>query len=426
MLNQNVSAQGGKISRKSRWTARGSRLRYPGILLALALVFSQSAPLVSGEDLRATAFMRQVSPATNDIYSLNYSQAEKRLVELKQKYPEHPSPPLDLASVIWLRELFRRHQLDLRVFLSPSSLTKKTDETMPDQQRQAFLGYIKDSQRISRDILSQDPKNLDARYFLGASYGVLASFSITVDHSLSEAFKYGKLAYKYEEEIIQEDPKYYDAYMIVGVYEYVAGSLPWYLKWVAAVAGFEGSKERGLKYLNLAATRGRYSSDDAQVVLMVLNVRDSKYESALKLASALYRQFPENYIFQINEAQILDKMGKSAAATKIYFDVLKKAQMGVANFVKLPLTLYRYELAERLFGLGRLADARSLFEGTLADSQASPQQKAFSHLRLGQILDVENRRTAAVKQYHHVLGMENFDNSRELARRYLDAPYRER
>ena len=44
-------------------------------------------------------------------------------------------------------------------------------------------------------------------------------------------------AYQYHSDLLKLDPAYVDAYLVVGVNNYVVGSLPWYIKALATLTG---------------------------------------------------------------------------------------------------------------------------------------------------------------------------------------------
>ena len=137
---------------------------------------------------------------------------------------------------------------------------------MPAEDRNAFFRYIAESQASCLAILKQEPGNRDARYFLGATHGALAAFALTIDHDKREAFRQGKKAYQYHLEIVEEQPDYYDAYVTIGLYEYIVANLPWYMKWIAQIAGYRGTEERAFKYLRLSATKSQFVSVNARTV----------------------------------------------------------------------------------------------------------------------------------------------------------------
>ncbi len=396
------------------------------LLVLSAVVMILATSTFSMENLRTPQFMAKVRPAFVALYNLNYDHGSEILLKLEKEYPEHPAPPLYLGTVIWLKQLFERHELNLNYFLSPSYFTRKTGETMPEAKKKAFLDYIKKSEDLSREILKKQPKDLDALFFLGAAYGVRASFEITVDHRVSSALSYGKQAYKYEDEVVRKDPKYYDAYLTVGMYQYIVGSLPWYIKFIANLIGYHGSKEQGFRDLELAAEKGEYSADDAKVLLMVLYVREQDYQKALSNARTLADRFTENYIFQINQAQILEKMGHTEKAIEKYLAVQKKAQEGVPNYSKIPLGIYYYQLGDKFLQLNHLDLAKKELQDCIQSQQADEDYRAWAHLRLGQLYDLQGKRSEAVQQYKTVEGMKDYNNSHKVAREYLKHPYQRR
>jgi len=85
-----------------------------------------------------------------------------------------------------------------------------TARQMPTEERNAFFRYIEESQAACQAILKQQPRNRDARYFLGSAYGALAAFAVTIDHDKREAFKQGRQAYQQHLQIVQEQPDYFE------------------------------------------------------------------------------------------------------------------------------------------------------------------------------------------------------------------------
>jgi hypothetical protein len=399
-------------------------VKYFGSLLLLAnLIVSTLLAGGASEDLRNPAFMAEARKGFEQIYNLDYQEAFRTFSDLKTRNPSHPAPPLYLASVIWLQELFDRNELDLDNFIAPGYFTQPSTRKMAPGDRKAFLDNMADCQRLSTEILKKDPKNADARYFLGNMYGVLGAFAITIDHSYSEAFSNGKKAYKYHSELIAEKPDFYDAYMTVGLYEYVVDNLPWYIKWIAVIVGYRGNQERGFRYLALAADKGTYAADDARVLEMVLDVREKRFADALGNVQTLRAKYPKNFILHLNEAQILEKMGRNDQAAAAYRDVLRLATLKKPNYQKIPLATFRVTAAKKLLHLQDFASALTQFQ-TALDDPATPQgEKSLAHLGAGQALDRLGRRGEALQQYQAVLKLPNLDHTHSWAREFLSRPY---
>lgn len=375
-------------------------------------------------DLRAPEFMARAEEGFAHIRNLDYDEAEQTFSRLEVQYPAHPAPPLYRATVVWLRELFERAELDLDRFVSPAYFTRTPQRPMDPGRRQAFERFIQECQARAHAVLDGSAGHADARYFLSASYGLQAAFTFTIDRSALQALKHGKAAYREQRALVDEHPEYYDAYVGVGLYEYVVASLPWYVKWLAALTGHHGSKERGMGYLRLATEKGRYVADDARVLLMVIFVRERRYEEALAVAQGLGAKFPRNYLFRLNQAQILERANRTDQAAHIYSEVVALAEAGRPHYDKIPLATFRYAIGKRLMELGDLPGALRQFERSVQDSGTPERERALAHLRAGQILDLRGQRDAATTHYHEVLRLRDVEGSHRAARRFLTRPYR--
>lgn len=367
--------------------------------------------------------MSEARKGFEQIYNLDYQDALRTFSDLQSRNPEHPAPPLYLASVIWLQELFDRNDLDLDNFIAPGYFTQPSSRKMGPEARKAFFDHLSECEKLCNAVLKNDPKNPDAQYFLGAMYGVMGAFAITIDHSYSDAFSKGKKAYKYHLDLIQQRPDFYDAYMSVGLYEYLVDNLPWYIKWIAVIVGYRGSKERGFEYLNRAAEKGVYSADDARVLQMVLYVREKRFADALANVRTLHAKYPKNFILHLNQAQVLEKMGKKDQAAAEYRDVLRLAEMKRPNYQKIPLASFRVTAAKRLLRLDDFASALGQFQTALKQPNTPQEEKIEAHLGAGQALDRLGRRDDAVRQYQAVLKLPDLHDSHSQARDLLSHPY---
>jgi len=388
------------------------------------LLSSFTLSTLPAQNLREPVFMNRANPGFEDIYNLDYERAEQLFVKLKQEYPLHPAPPLYLGTIAWLRELFRRQDLDLDLFLSPSFFTKATNQVMPPDQRNMFTDNLDQCRALAQRVLDSNPQNQDAMYFLGAANGIQASFSITIDRSLRKAFSFGNKAYEYERRLFRINPGYYDAYMTLGMYEYIVGSIPWYLKFLAVIAGYHGTKDQGFKYIDLAVAKGEYVKTDAKILQMVLRTYENRPKEALRDAQELHRDYPRNFIFQINIGQILEKLNQSDKAVAEYLEVVRQAEEGKPNYGMLGLATFRYTLGNKLFRIGRLAAAEDQFRKSIANSATPERERILSQLRLGQVLDLQGKRSEALEHYQAALKLKDYDGGQEQARKYIQKPYK--
>ena len=392
-------------------------------LFVVAALIGSLAPEAWAQTFRDAEYKAVTDEGVDYIYRLEHDKAIQFFAELGEKRPHHPGPPLAQSFAYWLRELFARQELDLDQFISPGYFTRSPKREMPAAARLAFEKGIVKSQVLARKYLEEHPGDKDARYYLGAAEGAQGAFAFTIDQSYLAALRHGKAAYKYQRALVDEDPEFWDSYLTVGVYEYTLGNIPWYLKWITFIAGYRGSEARGFEYLVTAADKAKFVFNEARVLLMILYVREEYYEYALRVAKDLHRRYPENFLLHLNRAQILERLGEREQAIETYLEVVRLAEEGKRNYQKVPLGTFRYTAGARLVELGARERALALFLEATQDPGTPEREKALSHLRAGEMLDLLGKRAEAVSQYQVVRELSEFEDSHEFASKYLDSPY---
>ena len=94
-----------------------------------------------------------------------------------------------------------------------------------------------------------------------------------------------------DEKVLRLDPKYIDAKLVVGVHQYVTGSLPFGLKIIAGAAGISGSKPKGIQDLRDAGGQGVITSVEARTALGLFLRREAKYGDAIAVTRTLTDEF---------------------------------------------------------------------------------------------------------------------------------------
>ncbi len=382
----------------------------------LTLGVSSSVP---ADDLRSEDYAARTRVGLDHLYRLEYREATLFFRQLSERFPEHPGPPLSMAMSIWLEELFERQELDLDGFISPGYFARPANEEMDPGKREIFFDGIERSRSLAEQWLASHPGASDARYYLGACEAALGVFAFTIDRSYRAALSHGKTAYEIQKAVIEDEPDFGDSYLTVGTYEYIVGNLPWYIKWIAALAGYRGSEKRGFEFLTRAAEEGLLVQSDARVLLMVLYMREAEYDYALQMARQLHARYPENFIFHLNRAQILERLGRRDDAVETFVEVVERAQAGVPNYQKLDIARLRYSLGERFLALHARERALEQFEAAAADGDTPIRDRAYSNLRAGEILEGLGRYDEARTHYLHVRSMKDFDDSHRSASRRL-------
>jgi hypothetical protein len=106
------------------------------------------------------------------------------------------------------------------------------------------------------------------------------------------------------EQLVAIDPSCYDAYLAVGVENYLLGlnSVP--VRWILRLSGAQTDKAEGVKHLRMTAEKGRYLGPFARLLLAVAALRDNDRASARALLAGLSQEFPRNHLYSEELAKI--------------------------------------------------------------------------------------------------------------------------
>jgi tetratricopeptide (TPR) repeat protein len=126
---------------------------------------------------------------------------------------------------------------------------------------------------------------------------------------------------------VQMDPSLADAYLGLGVYDYLMGTLPIAEKIIEYVIALPaGSRETGLEQLRRAAKEGELTSGEAKFYLAKNLSRTSEgaYAQSLALFEELARDYPNNQLWPLVAASLKYRMGLRTQSDALYRAVLER------------------------------------------------------------------------------------------------------
>jgi tetratricopeptide repeat protein len=260
--------------------------------------------------------------------NLDYDEAEKRL----RTYLEIQSdglPALNLLStVILYREMFRRGLLESQLYGNKGEIFKPKPEPLSAEFQQSLLATLERAQAAAEGRLKNDPKDKDALYWAGVAHGTRATFEFALRRAWVAALHQAKDATRYHRDLAKLDPSYVDAQLIVGINEYVVGSLPWYIKALAALAGAHGDRIGGLAKVQRVAESGNFAREDARFMLDVLYQREKRFQDALAIVEPMAQQYPRNFLLRMELASLYRELKDSRKAAEVYDRLAAKYQAG--------------------------------------------------------------------------------------------------
>lgn len=136
----------------------------------------------------------------------------------------------------------------------------------PEAQQKAVdaLQYVIDGESQK---LQADPEQPQRQLSLGIAEALVARIYMK-QKKWFKAYRYGRRARDGLRELIAQHPEREDAYLVLGLYEYHAGTVPSIWKWAAAMLDFSGDAQLGIQYLERAIQNAPIVAPEAARVLL--------------------------------------------------------------------------------------------------------------------------------------------------------------
>ncbi|MFL6212376.1 MAG: tetratricopeptide repeat protein [Blastocatellia bacterium] len=373
----------------------------------------------SGASANLAEFDRIRQEGNDALYNMDYAAARERYTQMTRLAPDHPAGYVYLANNLWLELLNQSRRLTTSTYTGGSFYEQDKDEDKVDPKRdREFSDLIKQAIAATQARLRSNPKDAEALYYQASAYGLRAGYDTTVKRSFVRAMGDANDSITIQKKVLKADPEYVDAYMSIGLYEYVIDSLPFGWRMLARVAGLKGSKSKGIEHLELVTQKGKYAADDARVLLIGLYTKEGKPERALDLISQLAAKYPRNYLFGIERATMLCRMDRTEEGSRVYADLLKDTRIAAQA-----TDLIDYQWGESLAARGEHATAVERFNAVAHWPKSDEGLISMAHLRAGQSLDALGKRDEAVAEYQTVLKRGNVYDSHKQATQYVKKPY---
>ena len=359
------------------------------------------------------------------LYNIDYAMARTKFEEIRRLQPQHPAGDIYLATTIWLEHLNKSRRLQTGLYSDDSSFyagaenakeDNEGDEVDPTVDR-SFRDRMASAKTKALTLVARNKNDADAQYFLGAYYGVMAGYEASVARKFFAAMRNGSRSVDAHEKVLKLKPDYYDAYLSVGMYDYIVGNLPFMYKALAAIAGVHGNKNRGIERLQTIIAKDSATADDARVMLLAIYKNEKRYEEALALLQQLNGKYPASYLLRLETASTLVTLKKTKDAYAAFDALLKDPSAAPA------IDLVHYQYAEALAADSQHKAAAEQFLAASKANGAEASLATMAVLRAAQVYDQGGQRTEAVAQYKAVLARPNVYDSREQAERGLKQPF---
>ncbi|MDX6385886.1 MAG: hypothetical protein QOK48_3459 [Blastocatellia bacterium] len=371
------------------------------------------------------------------LFNLDYETARKSFKEMAVAFPKYPAAPQFLADSLWIETLYQTRRLQSSLYGGDDTFYSTSDDKADPAVVTQFRDLTRQARQLAEARLKLYPRDVEALYFMGAIEGLKASFEEAVERRHFAALKDGSDAVDRHREVIKLDPNYHDAEITIGLYDFTVGSLPLPVKLIAGVAGFRGSKKRGLATLERVTKEGNWIRDEARTLLIVLYTREKRFAEAAAYAKELAAKYPRNYLYRLEAADALvsqaaleraaNKSTTTAAENEAFatFDSLLKDK-AVRDTAARAFDLIHFKYGEALMTAGLYDRAAKEFLAAAEVPGAQQGLATMSHLYAARALDLAGKRNDAMSQYRAVLARPNVYDAHDQAQSGLKEAFKKK
>ena len=398
----------------------GNKLRW--LCLGIGVGTIAASAVAAQFDTAALNNNPEVRDAFAAFYDMDYDPALAAFSEVAAQNPDSPIATDYVLDATLFRELNRLDLLDTTFYANDGFLSGKHTVVNDPAFAQQMLTLSDKAIAQAGTLLAKNPKDVDALYARGWARSLEATYLALAERSFPAALRLAVSAKNDNEDVLRIDPNYIDANLVVGTYEYVVGALPLSFRLLIGIAGVTGSKEKGLAMLQLTAQHGVHTSVEARTCMMLFLRREAKYPQAEAIAETLAQEYPHDYLFQLEVANLEKDAGEGPKAIASYEQVLAEAKQP-GYFHNAHLELGYFGLGDTLRGQKNYAQAAQAYRSAAYIPTTSPELKQRCLLAAGKSFDLMHDHTRATESYQEAVNAGAATTQGEEARKLIRKPY---
>jgi len=269
-------------------------MRYSLLILIPALC--AATPVIHPGGFQPTLLDR----GYRQMYDLQFADAHDSFHQWERQHPEDPMGPASDAAAYLFSEFDRLHILQSEFFTHDQHFMtdhKLTPDAALKQQFDAALGR-------TRALCAMAPADAKSQFASILASGLRSNYLALIEKRYASSLNEMKAGRAVAEKLLAADPTFYDAWVAVGVENYMLSVKPAPVRFLLRLSGAETDRATGIAKLKLAAEKGRYLAPFAKLLLGVAAMRDNDMQTAGNILAELAREYPDNPLYRQELARL--------------------------------------------------------------------------------------------------------------------------
>lgn len=262
-------------------------------MLSVGVLLLVSLPGMAAEP----AFLDQ---GYRHMYNLEFEEAHRSFEAWEKLHPEDPMGPVSDAAAYLFSEFDRMQILQSEFFATDQKFLARRSATPDPAVKRKFENALD----RCRQVAERTPRDRNALFSTVLRLGLRADYLALIEKRYLTSLSEMKAGRALAEQLLAGYPDCYDAYLAIGVENYLLSLKPAPVRWLLRLGGAQTDKAAGVANLRLTAEKGRYLLPYARLLLAVAALRDNDRGRARELLDGLAREFPRNPLYARELARI--------------------------------------------------------------------------------------------------------------------------
>jgi tetratricopeptide (TPR) repeat protein len=286
--------------------------------LFLPLFLAAALPLASGvartaapADGAAFQSVPELEAGFRLLYEQKFPEGREIFLAWEKEHPDEPFGHIATAASYLFEEFYRQGVLTSDFFLDDKKLLHGI-KGKPDAKR--MEGFRQERERAieaAQQRLKKDAKDAEALFALTLAAGMQADALSILEKKNLDSLKQIKEADADAKRLLAVRPDAADAWLALGVANYILGSMSGTTRFFLWFGGIHGDRQLGMEQLQKSAESGHYLRPFAKILLALAARREKQNVRARELLRQLKVEFPQSPLFAAEYALAQDRLSPS-------------------------------------------------------------------------------------------------------------------
>ncbi len=264
-----------------------------GVLFGTVLSFRAAAADTAG-----------LQAGYGEMYNLNFPAAHVQFQAYEKAFPQDPLGPVSEAAAYLFSEFNRGGVLQSQFLIDDRQIASSRPLQEDPATARAFADALARADALIGAALHRNAQEPNALLAKTLRLGLHADYLALVQKRELAALKEIKQSRQIAEQLVAAHPEYADAYIAMGVENYLLSQKAAPVRWLLRATGAQTDRDTGVSQLWKTATHGRYLAPYAKVLLAVAALRRGDKRLAKDLLTWLAEQYPGNPLYKDELAKL--------------------------------------------------------------------------------------------------------------------------